>query len=616
MVSDVWPKSRRVLSGVVRKGLALGVGLLMACLPVKKLDPALPEGLSQAAREAIAPENGSGHRLRPDVIAPHWMVVAANPYASEAGAEILRAGGSAVDAAIAMSLVLALVEPQSSGIGGGGFLLTFNPSTQRVLAYDGRETAPAQVKPTQFLNAEGKPLGVLDAVSGGISVGTPGMLRLLELAHRAEGKLAWSRLFAPAIRLSEQGFQVSPRLHKLIASDPLLPKSATARAYFLLPDGSPLPVGHVLKNPALAQVLRRVASEGVQAFYTGVLAEAMVKAVGEGPRPGALQLSDLAGYQAKVREALCVPWRQRRVCGFPPPSSGGLAVAQLLGIFEQLPLEPVKPETGLHPVDDLPFAHFLAEASRLVFADRNLYVADPDFVSVPVEKLLSPAYLKARAALIQPNRSLGLAPAGVLASNGWPFAPDRSLELPATSHLVVVDAQGRGVSMTNTIESAFGSRVWVQGFLLNNELTDFSFVSEENGQPVANRLEPGKRPRSSMTPTLVLDEAGQLEALLGSPGGSQIIGYVARPLLSYGYYGLPFGETFRRPHLINRNGATELERVPGYEGWLERLKVGLSERGHTVLERELNSGLHGIQRDPGGWRGAVDPRREGLAVGD
>jgi gamma-glutamyltranspeptidase/glutathione hydrolase len=537
------------------------------------------------------------------VRAERHMAAAANPLAAEAGLEVLRAGGSALDAAIATQMVLNLVEPQSSGIGGGGFLLHYDAQTGETAAYDGRETAPGAAGPDLFLAPDGEPMEFWQAVVGGRSVGVPGLLRMLEMAHRRHGRLAWKRLFQPAIRLAEDGFPVSPRLHRLIAGDRHLRRFPATARYFHDAAGDPLPVGHRLRNPAFAETLRRVAEAGAQAFYQGPVAEAIVAAVrGAAGNPGALGLEDMAGYRARRREPVCAPYRTWRVCGMPPPTSGGIAVLQMLGILSHFDLASLRPNSA-------EAVHLMAEAGRLAFADRNQFLGDPDFVTVPVAALLDPAYLARRARLIAPGASLGKATPGLPVQNGaMPAQPDP----PSTTHLVVVDDAGNAVSMTASIESAFGSRLMAAGFLLNNELTDFSFRPTAAGRAVANRVEAGKRPRSSMSPMLVLDERGRLALAVGSPGGSRIIGYVAKALIGALDWNLDIQAAISLPNAVNRNGATDLEADTALAGLAPRLEA----MGHEVRVRPLTSGLHGIALAPDGLTGGADPRREGVALGD
>ena len=535
------------------------------------------------------------------------MVAAANPHAAEAGRTILRAGGSAVDAAIAMQMVLNVVEPQSSGIGGGAFLLHHDAQAGETTGYDGRETAPAAAGQDLFLDSAGQPQPFFEAVVGGKSVGVPGLVRMLEAAHRDHGRLAWRDLFSPAIRLAKDGFEVSPRLHTLVANDRFLATFAEARALFYRPDGAPIPAGAVLKNPALADTLRRIAAEGAEGFYRGPLAEAIVAAVrGASRNPGALTLADLAGYRAPEREPVCRPYRAWRVCGMPPPTSGGVTLLQTLGILGYFAVSSYRPGSA-------EAVHLVAEAGRLAFADRARYLADPDFVDIPVDGLLDPDYLRRRAAEIRLWESMGTAQAGEPSRrSGMRLAPDESLERASTTHLSVVDGAGNAVAMTSSIESAFGSRVMVRGFLLNNQLTDFSFRAERGGVAIANRVEPGKRPRSSMSPTLVFDRDGRVVMAVGSPGGSRIIGYVAKTILAVLDWRLDIQRAIELAHYVNRNGATDLEAGTR----LARIAEKLEALGHEVKVRDLNSGLHGIVVAEGRLFGGADPRREGIALGD
>ena len=533
------------------------------------------------------------------------MVAAANPHAARAGLEILRAGGSAVDAAVAAQMVLNLVEPQSSGLGGGAFLLHWEEESKRVSAYDGRETAPAAARPDRFLRADGAPMGLGEAIASGRSVGAPGVLRMLELAHARHGRLPWRRLFEPAIRLADEGFAVSPRLHRLIAADPLLRRNAAARAYFYLENGEALPAGHRLRNPALAAVLRRVAAEGPDAFYRGEIARDIAAAVAAQPSPGDLTEADLAGYRALEREPVCGGYRGYRVCGMPPPSSGGIGVIALLGILERFPMPDIRPGSS-------EAAHLFAEAGRLAYADRDRYVGDPDFVPVPVAGLTDPAYLRERSALIRADRSLRRAAPGAPAGAAVSFGEDATVEAAGTSHLSVVDARGNAVAMTTTVESAFGSRILVHGFVLNNELTDFAFTPEAGGRPLANRVEGGKRPRSTMAPTLVFAPDGTLRAAVGSAGGSQIVNYVGKTLVALLDWRYGMQRAVAAPNMGSRNLDTELERgstAASLEGALRAL-------GHPVAVIDMVSGTQGIARVRGALQGGADPRREGAALGN
>ena len=535
-----------------------------------------------------------------------FMVAAANPHAVAAGVDILAAGGSAVDAAIAVQMVLGLVEPQSSGIGGGAFMLYFDAAERNVISFDGRETAPAAATPGLFLDRAGAKMKFWDAVVGGRSVGTPGVLRMLEMAHRQYGKLPWPRLFEPAIGLADDGFAVSPRLNELIAGDKHLKRYPAAGAYFHTEAGDPLPVGHILKNPAYAATLREIASGGAAAFYEGRIAHDIVAAVkGATDNPGLLDDADLAGYRAKVRAPVCVGYRGNSVCGMGPPSSGGLTVAMILGILQQFPL------AGLQP-GSVEAEHLFIEAARLAYADRALYMADSDFVNVPVAGLLDPEYLARRGRLVAAAKSMGTATAGAPPERKTERrAPDGALEMPSTSHFSIVDGEGNAVSMTTSIESAFGSRLMVRGFLLNNQLTDFSFAPEQGGKPVANRVEAGKRPRSSMAPTIVLNPDRTLRLVTGSPGGSRIINYAARSVMAVLDWNMDPQSAVARPHVISRNGAVDLEAGTAAEG----LKAALEARGHETHVRELTSGLHTILVSGGKLYGGADPRREGTVGG-
>ncbi|MBJ2321258.1 MULTISPECIES: gamma-glutamyltransferase [unclassified Pseudomonas] len=573
-----------------------------------------------------APELGSGYRT--DLSTRHaerHMAAAANPLAAEAGREMLRQGGSAIDAAIAMQAVLTLVEPQSSGIGGGAFIMLWD--RHNVQAYDGRETAPAGATERLFLKADGTPMAFTDAQIGGRSVGTPGVLRALEMAHKKSGRLPWAKVFEPAIRLSEQGFAISPRLHSLIAADRFIAQSPDMAAYFLNADSSPKATGTLLKNPALAAVFKRIAKEGPDALYQGSIADEIARKVQGHRNAGSLSQADLKSYTAKQRAPLCTDYKQWKVCGMPPPSSGGIAVAQILGTLQALetrtprlaiaPMTPVKSASpaGLEPTPEA--VHLLAEAGRLAFADRALYVADADFTPVPVAGLVAPSYLAQRATLIG-ERSMGIAKPGQPAGIQVAYAPDRSPLRISTSQVVAVDDQGGAVSMTTTVEAAFGSHVMVQGFLLNNQMTDFSFIPAENGQPVANRVQPGKRPRSAMAPTLVFDRnSGELLATVGSPGGSQIIEYVSKSLVAMLDWKLDPQAAISLPNFGSRNGATELEAGL----FSPALKQALKDKGHALSEIEMTSGVQAIvrTRDAQGkvtLSGGADPRREGEALGD
>ena len=562
-----------------------------------------------AASVALAqpvPEAPTGRTPKEAVVGSRFMAVAAHPLAAEAGYAILKRGGSATDAAVAMQLVLGLVEPQSSGIGGGGFILHYSAADGRVRTYDGRETAPAAARPERFTGLYGRPLGFLEAVLSGRAVGVPGTIAVLELAHRNHGRLPWHELAAPAITLAERGFPVSPRLHALLAWDRFLRRDPYAARYFYQADGKPKPVGTILRNADYAAVLREVAAGGASAFYRGQVARDIVAAVQKHPvEPGNLVLADFESYAAKERAPVCGAFRSYRVCGMPPPSSGGIAVLQILGILERLP------KTD-YPRDPVSAVHFFAEAGRLAYADRDRYVADPEFVHVPVAGLIAPDYLAERAALVAPDRSLGRAQAGQ--PRGAPTAAHdgAALELEATTHFSVVDAEGNAVASTFSIEFAFGNHRFVRGFLLNNQLTDFAFLPEADGVAIANRVEGGKRPRSSMSPTMAFSPDGRLALVAGSPGGHAIINYVARVVVAALDWEMGLQDALGAPHFGSRNGPTEVESATS----AEQLRAPLGALGHDVRAHEMTSGVHAIRRVGQQWIGAADPRREGIARGE
>lgn len=567
---------------------------------------------AQQASDAIQPETGHDRAENRLVTAKSQMVAAAHPQASAAGIAMLEKGGTAADAMIAVQLVLGLVEPQSSGLGGGAFLLYHDSEDDRLVTYDGRETAPMAADGSLFMGPDGEPMKFFDAVIGGRSVGTPGTVALLARVHRKHGKLDWAELFEPAIELAEQGFTVTPRLNESIARNAeSLFRYPQTRQYFFSEEGVPMFPGTVLKNPAYAQTLRAIASEGEKAFYSGKIAEDIVNVIqsAEGNR-GLLAKADLSAYQVKERPPVCFDYRKTKVCGMGPPSSGILTVGQILGMLEAYDLAALGP--------DSPEAwRLIGEASRLAFADRGRYMADSDFVKMP-KGLLNRAYLAERAKLLKaPDGGPKSLPQNEVQPGDPPrdhagrFADDQSLELPSTSHFSIADRYGNAVSMTTTIENAFGSRLMVRGFLLNNELTDFSFVPEFAGRPVANRLEPGKRPRSSMAPTVVYrDDRPWL--LIGSPGGSRIIGYVAKTLIAMIDWEMDVQAAINLPHLVNRFGTYDVEEGTA----AEELAPALADFGYRVEARQLNSGLHGIMFTGGGLEGSADPRREGVVLGD
>ena len=578
------------------------------------------------------PEGPSGRSAKPGWATSNFAVAAANPLAAEAGAQMLRAGGSAVDAAVAVQMVLTLVEPQSSGIGGGAFLLHWDGNTLQ--AWDGRETAPAAADERLFLLPDGKPMPFQQARVGGRAVGVPGTVRLLEAAHQQHGRLPWAQVLQPAITLADNGFPISHRLHTQLLGDTALWQDPQAGAYFYQADGQPHPVGHRLQNPALAAVLRRIANEGSAGFYTGPVAADMAARVQQHPsNPGGLTVADLANYRIKLRTPLCTDWRASyRVCGMPPPSSGHLAVMQILGMLDATAVLAQTMSTaaaaapplqaGLPSADWL---HLYTEAARLAYADRAQYVADPDFTSAPAgdwASLLDPAYLRSRAALIGP-RSLQQAAPGVPGPSGAQrsaYAPQADQPEHGTSHISIIDSQGHALAMTTTIEAVWGAHLMADGgtglaggFLLNNEMTDFALApADTQGRPVANRIQPGKRPRSSMSPTLVFDRTdGQLLMSLGSPGGPAIIHFVAKTLIATLDWGLNAQAALDLPNFGSFNGPTVLEQGLFPPATLQALRA----RGHTVVETDLTSGLQAIQRSTSGWFGAADPRREGVVLG-
>jgi gamma-glutamyltranspeptidase / glutathione hydrolase len=568
---------------------------------------ALSLALGPGARAFEQPEGASGLAPKPLVKARKQIVVTAHPLAAEAALAILRKGGSAVDAGIAAQMVLNLVEPQSSGIGGGAFILTWDARAKRIASYDGRETAPSAATPQLFLDAAGNELSKAKAIASGLSVGVPGALAALKLAHVRHGKLAWADLFAPAIALARDGFTVSPRLAKMVSGADAATFTPEARAHFFDADGRPWPSGYKLKNPALAETFATIAREGPDAFYRGEIARDIAAAVQSDPRiPGSLSAEDLASYHAKEREPVCVLYRAHRVCGAGPPSSGAVAVGQVLRLIAPFDL-------GAAPLS-AEAVHLIAEAERLALADRERYLADPDFVAVPVAGLLDASYLTERRALIDPARaqehvSAGTPPGTRADARGR----DGTREGAGTSQISIVDGEGNAFSMTTSIEFAFGARTMVRGFLLNNQLTDFSFAAtDEDGRPIANRVEAGKRPRSSMNPTIVLGEDGALRYVLGSPGGPAIILFNLKALVALIDWGL---DPAKAAALVNfgSNGRQFLLET-GAE-W-DTLEAALRAKGHDVKRVDLTSGLHIVAVTPEGLEGGADPRREGAALGD
>jgi gamma-glutamyltranspeptidase/glutathione hydrolase len=589
--------------GSARAAVA-AIALLLAFAPPHTIraEPATTPRLQ------LEPEAHTGLADKRLAIAKKYMISTANPLASEAGREMLREGGSATDAAIAAQLVLGLVEPQSSGLGGGAFILHWDAKQRSLNSYDGRETAPATAEPNRFMKG-GQPLAFDTAVHSGLSIGTPGLIRVLEHAHQRHGKLPWARLFEPALKLAREGFQVSSRLYFMLRWFGPEGLSPAARRYFFDSTGSALPIGQLLKNPAYAKTLETIAKGGADAFYAGPIAEEIVAAVKNAPNsPGDLTLADLAAYKVVERTPLCIDYRAYRVCGMPPPSSGGMALAQSLKMLERFDL-------GSEPDDAMntPAVHLIIEAERLAYADRDRYLADPDFVAVP-KGLLDAGYLTARSAMINPEKAMARAEPGLPPdADKRAFGIDATRENIGTSHLSVVDAEGNTVSMTTTIEGPFGSGVFTGGFLLNNQLTDFSFRPEdESGDPIANRVEAGKRPRSTMAPTIVFDEKGDPFAALGSPGGSRIILFVMKSLIGLIDWKLDAQAAIDLPNFGSTGKSVELEY-----GWSMIWRaLLLKSYGHQISPDLMNSGLHAVVRRHGLLEGGADPRREGAALGD
>ena len=558
--------------------------------------------------DAIAsqPEIASGRSDKPVVQAEKFLAVTAHPQATAAAHQILKQGGTAVDAAIAAQMVLTLVEPQSSGIGGGGFMLHYSARKARLQAFDGRETAPASALPSLFLDENDMPLSVEQASGDPRSIGVPGLLPMLGMAHWQHGRLPWASLIQPAIELADNGFVISPRLHRLISKDKLICKRSSTRAYFCDENGQAKQAGSLLQNPLLAGSLRQIATQGPGALQTGPLADALIDALQKAAAGnGSLSQDDLQNYRPLERTALCRPYRQYRICGMPPPSSGGVAILQMLNILQQK-------DIGKYAPDSIDAIHLFSEAGRLAFADRDRYIADPDTTVAPLDGLLDNAYLAQRAALIKTDTSMGTALPGspvAAPSNGKDVVSE---ERPSTSHLTIVDRYGNIVALTSSIADAFGSRLMVRGFLLNSQLADFSFQPFMDGQPVANRVGAGKRPRSAMSPIMVLDRQQKPVLVLGSAGGPNIINHVAQALVEVLEWQQPLQNAVEQYHYGSRNGPTELE----YGKDWSKVLSGLQDRGHQIETRDITSGLHGIQRNGKYWRSATDPRREGVASGE
>ncbi|MDP5212091.1 gamma-glutamyltransferase [Pseudoalteromonas tunicata] len=572
--------------------------LLCALLPLSALS-------QTPVREDREPEAKTGFEIKKTVIGQKYMVAAANPYAVKAGQAMLEQGGSAVDAAIAVQLVLTLVEPQSSGIGGGAFILHYDQQKNTLITYDGRETAPATATPELFLDNNGKAVPWIKAVVGGRSVGVPGVLAALAKAHAKDGKLPWASLFKPAIELAEQGFVVSPRLALLLKKqfNPGVHQLAVTKDYFF-PNGEALKAGIIKKNPELAAFYRTLAKEGISAFYQGDNAKKLAETVqNSAVAPGLLSEQDVNNYQAKLREPVCAPYHQYKVCSMGPPSSGGIAVLEMLSLLEQKNLKQYQP-------NDVMALHYFTQASRLAFADRDVYLGDPDFVSLDVMRLLDKEYINTRAKLIT-DKDMGEASVGE-PNIKLAFAKDDAYEMPSTSHMSIIDAKGNAISMTTSIEMAFGSALMTNGYLLNNQLTDFALSPHKNGKPLINRVEGNKRPRSSMSPMMVFNADGSLRLIVGSPGGSRIINYVAQTIIGVLDWQLSLQQAIDLPKITNRNKITSLEKDTA----LVDAKTTFEQLGHTVQMVDLNSGLHGIEVINGKYYGGADPRREGIVLSD
>ncbi|NSX32423.1 gamma-glutamyltransferase family protein [Brevundimonas vesicularis] len=578
---------RRQIAAVLVPVLMAGCQTATASQGAPALATASPQAVS-APSSAAWPARGP-------------FVAAANPLAVEAGMTVLRRGGSAVDAAVAIQAVLGLVEPQSSGLGGGAFLMSYDAETGTVTAYDGRETAPASATPELFYE-DGKPLPFIDAVLSGRSTGAPGAVAMLAMAQKDHGKLAWRDLFGDAERLARDGFTVSPRLAGMINGRYPQARTRWAIAYFTKANGTRYQAGDTLKNPAYADTVARLAQQGPGVFYGGAIGRDVAAAVREGPRPGGLTEADIAGYRPLRRDALCRPYQAYVIC-VPPPPSSGVALLQFLAMAEETPdLD----KGARSPEAWVAFGRL----QRLMYADRDRYIGDNDFVGVPIAGLLDPDYVASRAALapqvngpVEAGAPTGSPPRGV----------DQTAEPGGTSHMVVVDAWGNAVSMTTTVESIFGNGRMVDGFFLNNQLTDFSFTPQEDGHPAANAVAAGKRPRSSMTPVLILDREGRLVGAIGSPGGSSILAYVAKALVGTMDWGLSMQEAIALPNLVVRGemvGADTDLIAPDIRDALAAAGMALKPNATET------SGLHGAIWRDGRWDGGADPRREGVAVSE
>ena len=552
----------------------------------------------------LAPEQGSGRVQQQLVHAKDFMAASANPLATEAGYEVLKRGGSAIDAMIAMQTTLGLVEPQSSGLGGGAFLVYWDNQAKKLTTFDARETAPQGATPQLFMGADGQPLKFMQAVVGGRSVGTPGVPKLMEDVHKRYGKLPWASLFDYPVKLAEEGFQVSPRMAESIKQNQQYLSRYPATAAYFLPGGQPLAAGTVLKNPEFAQSVRLLAKEGSAPFYSGAAARRMVAAVASATdNPGTLKLADFQKYRVIERAPVCKPYREYEICGMGAPSSGGLALGQIFGILQHHDMK----ASG---AENLQSWRWIGDASRVAFADRDYFVGDPAFVQVPARAMLADAYLKQRAdAISATDKALEKVNHGDFSRR---YSQGKPIELSSTSHLVIVDKDGNVVSMTTSIENAFGSTLMANGYLLNNELTDFAFnPADAEGKTVANSVAAGKRPRSSMAPTIVLKN-GTPYLAVGSPGGSRIIGYVAKTLVAHIDWGMDIQQAIDLPNMLNRGSAYEVEEQTAAAD----MAPGLGQLGYKVQIRDLNSGVQGIVIQPNGLQGGADPRREGKVMGD
>jgi len=561
-------------------------------------------------QELVAPEPSSGFFEKKDVTAKDFMVVAGHPLAVKAGQKVLQKGGNAVDAAIAVQMVLNVVEPHASGIGGGGFLLYYDAKRDKTKYFDGRETAPAAIQADMFLDKNGKSKDFKDVLRGGASVGTPGLLKMLKQAHDRYGELPWFELFSDAIDIAAIGFEITPRINNIITHTPHIKDFRETKHLFVAKNGDAKEVNTIVKNPKLADTFRNIAFNGVDDFYEGELAKKIVKAVRHSKiNPGTLNYEDLLNYQVKTGELICIKYRKNKICSMPMPSSGGVTVLQTLGILENFDIAQMEP-------DSLEAIHVISEAMRLAYADRNKYTADSDFVEVPVKQMLNKSYLKERSFLINVDATLiKVEPGDLSMIDGKDLAYHEKLyEPPSTTHISIIDKKGNAVSFTSSIEYSFGSGVMVDGFILNNQLTDFSFIPEKDGLPIANRIEPGKRPRSSMSPTFVFDENEKLSLVVGSPGGARIISYVIKTLISVLDWDIPVNEAVNSPNYNKMNDTLELEENTHFTDY----KEGLENIGHKVKVRDLTSGIHAIHinRSNKNMNAGIDKRREGDALGE